>query len=127
MKEINIKSHSRKGKGGKTVNIPGYTRRVGRKGQHSPPKPRRKRTKETDVTEPPAPRKLPQAIKDRLDKWDSLARRQNNLSVGRSKQLNESKQPQKSYSEIIKRTEVKTKTFMTTFEKKLNRYLKLLR
>ena len=41
MTEITIKAHSRRGKGGKTIQVRGYTRRVGHKGIRSP-----KRTKE---------------------------------------------------------------------------------
>ena len=36
MAEVSIKSHTRRGKNGKTVQVRGYTRRVGRKGVHSP-------------------------------------------------------------------------------------------
>lgn len=41
MAEVTIKSHSRRSKSGKTIQVRGYTRRVGRKGIKSP-----KRTKE---------------------------------------------------------------------------------
>ena len=36
MKEITIKAHTRRSKLGKTVKVKGYSRRVGRKGVHSP-------------------------------------------------------------------------------------------
>lgn len=36
MAEVTIKAHVRKSKGGKTVQVKSYTRRVGRKGIHSP-------------------------------------------------------------------------------------------
>lgn len=34
--EVTIRQHTRRGKGGKTVQVRGYSRRVGRKGVHSP-------------------------------------------------------------------------------------------
>lgn len=34
--EVTIKAHTRRGKGGKTVQVHSYSRRVGRKGVHSP-------------------------------------------------------------------------------------------
>lgn len=36
MAEVTIRSHTRRGKGGKTVQVHSYSRRVGRKGVHSP-------------------------------------------------------------------------------------------
>lgn len=36
MAEVTIKAHTRRGKGGKTIQVRGYNRRVGRKGIHSP-------------------------------------------------------------------------------------------
>lgn len=36
MAEVTIKAHTRRGKGGKTIQVHGYSRRVGRKGVHSP-------------------------------------------------------------------------------------------
>lgn len=42
MAEVAIKEHTRRGKGGKTVHVHGYTRRVGRKGFHSPKRKRKK-------------------------------------------------------------------------------------
>lgn len=36
MAEVTIKAHTRRGKNGKTVQVRGYSRRVGRKGIHSP-------------------------------------------------------------------------------------------
>lgn len=36
MAEVTIKAHTRRGKGGKTVQVRSYNRRVGRKGVHSP-------------------------------------------------------------------------------------------
>lgn len=36
MAEVTIRAHTRRGKGGKTVQVRGYNRRVGRKGVHSP-------------------------------------------------------------------------------------------
>ena len=36
MTEVTIRAHTRRGKGGKTVKVRGYSRRVGRKGIHSP-------------------------------------------------------------------------------------------
>ena len=42
MAEVAIKEHTRRGKGGKTVHVRGYTRRVGHKGVHSPKRERKK-------------------------------------------------------------------------------------
>lgn len=36
MAEVTIRAHTRRGKGGKTIQVRGYSRRVGRKGVHSP-------------------------------------------------------------------------------------------
>lgn len=36
MAEVTIRAHTRCGKGGKTIQVRGYSRRVGRKGVHSP-------------------------------------------------------------------------------------------
>lgn len=36
MAEVIIRAHTRRGKGGKTIQVRGYSRRVGRKGVHSP-------------------------------------------------------------------------------------------
>lgn len=36
MAEVNIRAHTRRGKGGKAIQVRGYSRRVGRKGVHSP-------------------------------------------------------------------------------------------
>lgn len=41
MKEVTIKAHTRRGKNGKTVQVRGYSRRVGRKGVHSPKREKR--------------------------------------------------------------------------------------
>lgn len=38
MAEVTIKAHTRRGKGGKTIQVHSYSRRVGRKGVHSPKK-----------------------------------------------------------------------------------------
>lgn len=40
MAEVSIKAHTRRGKGGKTIQVHGYSRRVGRKGVRSPKKDR---------------------------------------------------------------------------------------
>lgn len=40
MTEVTIKSYTRRGKGGKTIQVKGYTRRVGRKGVRSPKRER---------------------------------------------------------------------------------------
>lgn len=40
MAEVSIKSHTRRGKNGKTIQVRGYTRRVGRKGVRSPKRER---------------------------------------------------------------------------------------
>lgn len=40
MVEISIKAHTRRGKGGKTIQVRSYSRRVGRKGIHSPKRDR---------------------------------------------------------------------------------------
>ena len=41
MAEVTIKEHTRRGKGGKTVHVRGYTRRVGHKGVRSPKRERK--------------------------------------------------------------------------------------
>ena len=46
MKEVSIKSHTRRGKNGTTISVKGYTRRVGRKGVHSPKRPKQKNAAE---------------------------------------------------------------------------------
>lgn len=46
MKEVSIKSYTRRGKNGTTISVKGYTRRVGRKGIHSPKRPKQKNAAE---------------------------------------------------------------------------------
>ena len=41
MAEVTIKAHTRRGKGGKTVQVRSYSRRVGKKGVHSPKREKR--------------------------------------------------------------------------------------
>ena len=47
--EVTIKAHTRRGKGGKTIQVHSYSRRVGRKGVHSPKKEKKSRSYLGDI------------------------------------------------------------------------------
>ena len=114
MKEITIKSYTRKGKNGKVVTVKSYTRRVGKKGIKSP-----KRTKAAGQeyqklvdSKPKSRYRIPQMTDEELKRWDALARKDNNLSCGRIKQL---KEKSKLNTKGFKRSEHKKKE--TIFDK----------
>ena len=84
MAEVAIKEHTRRGKGGKTVHVRGYTRRVGHKGVHSPKRERKKdkgkefEEKVNEKKQEQQPQMSPEEIKRKLDErreWEEDARR----------------------------------------------------
>lgn len=90
MAEINIKTHTRKGKNGKTVTVKGYTRRVGRKGIKSPKE--KSEVSPGDEFKAKADEKKqiyngPKMTEKETAAWDIAARKNLNRSVGRDRQL----------------------------------------
>lgn len=95
MAEIAIKSHTRKGKNGKTVTVRGYTRRVGRKGHISPKKDDwwsgspgeelQAKIVEKEVKRPTYTG--PKMTREEARKWDEAARKDSNMSFSRRDQL----------------------------------------
>lgn len=96
MAEVAIKEHTRRGKGGKTVHVRGYTRRVGHKGVHSPKRERKKdegkefeeKVNEKKQEQPQmSPEELKEMLKERKE-WEEDARRaeKERKSLGMSKE-----------------------------------------
>lgn len=96
MAEVAIKEHTRRGKGGKTVHVRGYTRRVGHKGVHSPKRERKKdegkefeeKVNEKKQEQPQmSPEELKEKLKERKE-WEEDARRaeKERKSLGMSKE-----------------------------------------
>ena len=96
MTEVAIKEHTRRGKGGKTVHVRGYTRRVGHKGVHSPKRERKKdegkefeeKVNEKKQGQPQmSPEELKEKLKERKE-WEEDARRaeKERKSLGMSKE-----------------------------------------
>lgn len=84
MAEVAIKEHTRRGKGGKTVHVRGYTRRVGHKGVHSPKRERKKdkgkefEEKVNEKKQEQQPQMSPEELKEKLKErreWEEDARR----------------------------------------------------
>lgn len=99
MAEVAIKEHTRRGKGGKTVHVRGYTRRVGHKGVRSPKRERKQEGKEFEekVEEKKQeqvqekPKMTPEEFKKKLQErreWEENARRaeEERKSLGMSKE-----------------------------------------
>lgn len=83
MAEVAIKEHTRRGKGGKTVHVHGYTRRVGHKGVHSPKRERKKNKgkefeeKVNEKKQEQKPQMTPEEIKRKIKErreWEEGAR-----------------------------------------------------
>lgn len=79
MAEVTIKAHTRRGKGGKTVQVRSYSRRVGRKGVHSPK--REKRTEQpgeelerVSSEKREAPKLTPEEIAERREVMEGFRR-----------------------------------------------------
>ena len=95
MAEVAIKSHTRRGKNGKTVTVRGYTRRVGRKGQISPKKDdwwssapgEELQAKITEKEEKRPAYTGPKMTREEARKWDETARKDSNMSFSRRDQL----------------------------------------
>ena len=97
MTEVAIKEHTRRGKGGKTVHVRGYTRRVGHKGVHSPKRERKKgegkefEEKVNEKKQEKKPQMSPEELKNELKErkeWEENARRaeEERKSLGMSKE-----------------------------------------
>lgn len=97
MTEVAIKEHTRRGKGGKTVHVRGYTRRVGHKGVHSPKRERKKdegkefEEKVNEKKQEQKPQMSPEELKKKLKErkeWEEDARRaeEERKSLGMSKE-----------------------------------------
>lgn len=76
MAEVTIKSHTRRGKNGATIQVRGYTRRVGKKGIHSPKKSAKPGEEfEQKVQEKVEPKKLtPEEIAKRKEVMEGFNR-----------------------------------------------------
>lgn len=97
MTEVAIKEHTRRGKDGKTVHVRGYTRRVGRKGIHSPKRKRKKNEgkefeekvneKKKEQESQMSPEELEKRLRERRE-WEESARRaeEERKSLGMSKE-----------------------------------------
>lgn len=112
MKEVTIKTHRRKTKSGKTVTVKDYTRRVGRKGQHSPKREKdadfsvsagageelknKKAEKKTEKPKEEPRYKHPKMTDEEIRRWDAAARKNSNTSFARAKQLEERKNKPRS-------------------------------
>ena len=97
MAEVAIKEHTRRGKGGKTVHVRGYTRRVGHKGVHSPKRERKKdegkefEEKVNEKKQEQKPQMSSEEFKKKLKErkeWEESARRaeEERKSLGMSKE-----------------------------------------
>jgi hypothetical protein len=97
MAEVAIKEHTRRGKGGKTVHVRGYTRRVGHKGVHSPKRERKKdegkefEEKVNEKKQEQQPQMSPEELKEKLKErreWEEDARlaEKERKSLGMSKE-----------------------------------------
>ena len=115
MTEIAIKEHTRRGKGGKTIHVHGYTRRVGHKGIHSSKRERKKNTgkefeekaNEKKHEHEQKPKMSPEELKKRINErreWEEDLRRskEERKSLGMSKErysfykVNQQKKKQKT-------------------------------
>ena len=97
MAEVSIREHTRRGKGGKTIHVRGYTRRVGHKGVHSPKRERKKdagkefeekiNEKKQEQKPQMSPEELKKMLKERRE-WEEDARRaeEERKSLGMSKE-----------------------------------------
>lgn len=81
MAEVTIKAHTRRGKGGKVVQVHSYSRRVGRKGVHSPKRkkseqPGEELEQKMEMKKPPvmSPSELA-AERRRIQEWEDNFRR----------------------------------------------------
>lgn len=82
MTEVQIKEHQRKSKNGKSVTVKGYTRRVGRKGVHSPKKDKSTaagsgeefQAKKASAAKEKPKYTGPQMTEEEIRKWDAAAR-----------------------------------------------------
>ena len=76
MAEVSIKAHTRRGKNGKTIQVRSYTRRVGRKGIHSPKREKTEPGKEFEAKvkeKTSAPKMSAEefaAERKRIQEWD---------------------------------------------------------
>lgn len=78
MEEVSIKAHTRRGKGGKTVQVRSYNRRVGRKGVHSPKRERAEQPGEefekVASEKKSAPQLTPEEIAERREVMEGFKR-----------------------------------------------------
>lgn len=148
MAEVAIKEHTRRGKGGKTVHVRGYTRRVGHKGVHSPKRERKKdegkefEEKVNEKKQEQKPQMSPEELKKKLKErkeWEEAARRaeEERKSLGMSKEkysfykVQQQKAPKSSHTKsvhkplspkgsqtILDRVEDKIAEFINKYSKK---------
>ena len=148
MAEVAIKEHTRRGKGGKTVHVRGYTRRVGHKGVHSPKRERKKdegkefEEKVNEKKQEQKPQMSPEELKEKLNErreWEENARRaeEERKSLGMSKErysfykVKQQKAPKSSHTKsvhkplspkgsqtILDRVEDKIAEFINKYSKK---------
>lgn len=77
MAEVAIKAHTRRGKGGKTIQVRSYSRRVGRKGIHSPKREKSEQPGEElerKVAEKKTPKLTPEEIAQRKEIMEGFKR-----------------------------------------------------
>lgn len=92
MEEITIKAHTRKGKGGKSVTVRAYTRRVGKKGHISPKRDTSNFSveaapgdelvaKAVTAAEKPKKPSRPRMTDEEIARWDRAARASSNTAA----------------------------------------------
>lgn len=99
MAEVSIREHTRRGKGGKTIHVHGYTRRVGHKGVRSPKRDRKKEGEGKEIEEKiqekkskeeqpkMSPEEYKKKLKERME-WEAAYKRaeEERKSLGMSKE-----------------------------------------
>ena len=129
-KEVNIKPHTRKSKNGKQFQVKGYTRRVGRKGVHSPKKGSSWVSVaagdefEAKKSEKPQQEKYTTNMTDEeIATWDKLARANSMENYGGSKYRSKKKKQEKA-TDNVKGLSKRKEGILDRLEKKLKRYIK---
>lgn len=88
MAEITIRTHTRRGKGGKAIQVRSYKRRVGRKGVHSPKKEKSEQPGEeyeSIASEKQAPKFTPEEIAKRKEVMEGFKQAEKEMkSLGMS-------------------------------------------
>ena len=118
--EVSIKAHTRRSKNGKSYQVKGYTRRVGRKGVHSPKKGKPTPNAGEEFEQVKEKPYYTTMSAEEIAAWDDAARKASLSYYGRSKD----KGKRKKETLPVEKPGKKKRGFLERLEKKLQRYIK---